>query len=124
MYAGSVKDTYTIGYGHNKRPSDYPKSSDACNFDVLKTPKEEGLQVRDVIHIKDMKTRREDCEKVVGDLLAKALITLTLQDIFKLEIYYRKARELIFNVHRPNISEPVISLKVYSVSPNSILRIS
>ncbi|KAK3167765.1 hypothetical protein OEA41_010894 [Lepraria neglecta] len=111
MYAGSVKDT--AGYGHYTTSSHDPKSSGARNFDVLKTPEEEGLQVGDVIHIKDMKIRRENRERLVGDLLAEAPITLTPEDVVELEIYHHnKPRELIFNVHRPNASEPVLSFKV------------
>jgi hypothetical protein len=111
MHACSIKDT---GATFITYLESYRIPSSARNFDVLKTPKEEGLQVGDVIHVKDMKTKRETRQKVVGDLLAEAPITLTIQDVVELEIYYRKARELIFNVHHPGALEPVISLKVYS----------
>ena len=76
MHTGSMKDicrlddTYIFPYRCQKPIG-------ACNFDVLKTPKEESLQVGDVIHIKNMKTRRENHKKVVGDLLAEAPINLT-----------------------------------------------
>lgn len=113
MHAGSMKDT--AGSDHYTTSSHAPKSSGARNFDVLRTPKEEGLQVGDFIHIKDMKLRRENRQKLVRDLLAEAPITLTSEDVVELEIYpHKKPWDLIgtiCNVHCPNASEPVFSFK-------------
>ena len=115
MHAGSMKDNcQTDNFYHITSYSS--RMAGARNFDVLKTPKEEGLQVGDVIHVKDMKTRRENRKKVVGDLLAEASIDLTSLDVVELEIYDFKARELIFNVHHLGSSEPAVSLKVYMAS--------
>ena len=118
MYAGSVKDT--AGYDTYSASSHHLKSSGARVFDVLKTPKELDLKVGDVIHIKDMENRRRNRKRLVGDLLAEAPIKLTPEDIIELEAHYETPRELIFNVHRHNASEPVLSFKVYLVSPNLI----
>jgi hypothetical protein len=112
MHAGSMKDICQPDDCH-LTSFQYQMASGARHFDVLKTPKEESLQVGDVIHIKDLKTRRENRDKVVGDLPAEASINLTTLDVVELEIYHFKARELIFNVHHPGASGPAISLKVY-----------
>jgi hypothetical protein len=116
MYAGSMKDICQTDSHYDITSYHGEMTGGVRNFDVLKTPKEEGLQVGDVIHIKNMKTRRKDRGKVVGDLLAEASTNLTPLDVVELEIYHRKARELIFDVHHPGASEPAISLKVYMVS--------
>jgi hypothetical protein len=123
MYAGSVKDICIDGDGYGMISYQYPKPNGARNFDVLKTPEEEGLQVGDIIHIKNLKTRHKDRLKVVGDLLTEAPITLTTKGIVEIEICHRKAREVAFNVHRPNISEPATFFKVYLASPNAKLWI-
>ena len=113
MHAGSMKDICETDGDYDMTSYRYRNGSGSRNFDILKTPKEEGLQVGDVIHIKDMKTRRENREKVVGDLLAETSISLTALDVIELEIYSREARELTFNVHHPGAPEPEISLQVY-----------
>lgn len=119
MYAGSVKNS--AGYDTCSASSHDLKSRDARVFDVLKTPKELDLQVGDVIHVKDMKNRRRDRKRLVGDLLAEAPITLTREDIIEIEAHPdKKPRELILNVHPHNASGPVFSFKVYLVSPNYI----
>ena len=119
MYAGSVKNS--AGYDACSASSHGLKSRGARVFDVLKTPKELDLQVGDIIHVKDMKSRLRDRKRLVGDLLAEAPITLTREDIIELEAHHdKKPRELILNVHLHNASGPVFSFKVYLVSPNSI----
>jgi hypothetical protein len=112
MHAGCMKDICKTD-DYYDMTSYYYQNGSTRDFDVLKTPKEEGLRVGDVIHIKDMKTRRENREKVVGDLLAETSISLTALDVIELEIYPREARELTFNVHHPGAPEPEISLQVY-----------
>lgn len=116
MHAGSVKDNCPSDDLYSITSSNYQKAAGARYFNVLKTPKEEGLKVGYVIHVKDMKARRENRKKVVGDLLAEASTSLTTLDVVELEIYHVKPRELIFNVHHLSQLELAISLKVYMAS--------
>ena len=119
MYAGSLKNS--AGSDTCSASFHRLKSRGTCVFDVLKTPKELDLQMGDVIHVKDMKSRRRDRKRLVGDLLAEAPIRLTREDVIELEAHHhRMPRKLIFNVHHDNASGPVFAFKVYPVSPTSI----
>ncbi|KAH8744419.1 hypothetical protein F5882DRAFT_446538 [Hyaloscypha sp. PMI_1271] len=115
MYAGSVKDICMLNTDKGDNMMSYrdPEPSSVRHFDVLKTPKEEGLHIGNVIHIKDMRIQRRDRKKVVADLLAEAPTTLTTQDVVEIEIFKKELRGLVFNIHDPNTSEPVISLECY-----------
>jgi hypothetical protein len=116
IHAGAKKDI--CKGGNDCYPISYiqPTPKDARSFDALKSPQEEGLQVGDIIHVKDMKTRLEDREKFVRDLLAEAPITLTTQDIVELEIHRCTTKEWIFNIRLHSTSGPAISLKVWMES--------
>lgn len=122
MRAGSMKDVCNIRGDKCMSSYLYPVPHGARNFDVFKSPKEEGLQVGDLIHIKDMKIQREDRKKVVGDIFAEAPITLTTQDVIELEVCYPEARELIFNIYHPGALEPEISLKVLASPSPKIME--
>jgi hypothetical protein len=116
IHAGAKKDI--CKGGDNWYPISYvqPTPKDARSYDVLKSPQEEGLRVGDVIHVKDMKTRLKNREKLVRDLLVEAPITLTTQNVVELEIHHYKTREWIFNIHLHGTSGPATSLKVWMES--------
>lgn len=93
-------------------------------YNVLQTPQELGLQVGDVIHIKDMMTLLPDRQKVVRDLLAEAPIKLTAKDVVEINISFHKAEEWKFNVRQQNSRRkeqtPLISLTVSILSYSTV----
>lgn len=111
IFAGSIKDVclksgYHISY-------DDSLTSKVHVFDVLNTPRDEGLRDGDVIHIKDMNSQLEERPKVVGDLLDEAPVSLTSQDVVEVEIQYSTVDKCNFRVHLPGHSRPTVSLEVW-----------
>jgi len=110
--ACSMRDTCKTRKDWIPRSYIQPVPPHVKQYDVFKTPQELGLQVGDVIHIKDMTTLLKDREKVVGDLLAEAPTKLTANDVVEISIYFNKIAEWKFNVSQQNRPKESISLTV------------
>jgi hypothetical protein len=82
-------------------------------FDILKTPRELGLQENKFIHIKDMSHRQEMRKKSIRDLFMEAPSSLTSADFLELEICDNPADEVIFNIRRVDSLDQLSSFKVW-----------
>ena len=60
----------------------------ALLYDVLKTPKEQGLLDGHVIHIKDLKSQDPKRPKIVVDLFLETDIEKSKQDVLDIQIEY------------------------------------
>ncbi len=75
-------------------------------YDVLETPAEEGLQAGDVMHVKDLTTRRAPRAKVVADLARELPLPLPAVGAVELEVYRWNADEISFDLFLAGQSKP------------------
>ncbi len=113
MHAGPLKDVCP-GFSRWFESYAHTHPTKAPVHDVLKTPAEEGLRAGDVIHVKDLKTRRAHRPKVVADLARESQLPPPAGGVIELEVYRRKANEINFNMFLPGQLKPEVSLKVCS----------
>ncbi|KAH7176746.1 hypothetical protein EDB81DRAFT_632596, partial [Dactylonectria macrodidyma] len=71
---------------------------DASLYDVLKTPKDLELKIKDIIHVKDMRSILPNRPKVVRDLLAESAMRLTDSDILNIELSPHRAHQWHFSI--------------------------
>jgi hypothetical protein len=83
IHFGNVPDWLHINREWTSYKTQVP--ADARTYDVFKTPKELGLKIGDVIHVKDLLNREEERPKVVEDLLKESPVALEEADSIDLE---------------------------------------
>lgn len=103
MYAGNIANVILTDSEALKRldltfPQLSTTPSPAVRFDVLKTPKELGLQEGDLIHIKDLKKRLHSRKAVVGDLVGDSSSRLKPSGLLELETHSTSNYEATFNI--------------------------
>jgi hypothetical protein len=114
MFAGSIQDVCRGSLGTSDLVSyDDSLIPQARSFDVLNTPRDEGLRSGDIIHIQNMNSQLEERPKVVGDLLDEAPMSLTSQDIVEVQIQYKNVEKCGFRVQLPSYSRPTVFLEVW-----------
>lgn len=120
MSAGTESDVYKQEWDFNTYS--VSKISKAQFHDVMKTPRELGLQNTDIIHVKNLDTVRDNRPKLVGDLLAEAPSKLNAKDLVELSIFARKVDKWKFNACLRGGHE-TISLEVGSLRLSLTKRI-
>ncbi|KAF2188394.1 hypothetical protein K469DRAFT_661153 [Zopfia rhizophila CBS 207.26] len=106
--AGSESDVYKQKQGYKAYSAS--KILRASFYDIMKTPKELGLQDLSVIHVKDLHTIREDRPKLVGDLLKEAPAMLEPTDLVELTIFHQQAERWKFKA-RTEDGQKTVSLE-------------
>jgi hypothetical protein len=120
IFAGSVKDVCRISVGSGDLTS-YDDSiiDDVRVFDVLNTPRDEGLQPGDVIQIKDLKSQLVQREKIVSDLLGEAPGPLSAQDVVEVQVQYEEVDKCKFIIRCPGRFSSTISIEAWE-TPRSL----
>ena len=113
IFAGSIKDVCR-GSTESSGLVSYNVSliSQARIFDVLNTPRDEGLHEGDIFHIKNMNSRLKERPKVMRDLLDEAPVSLTSQSVVEVQIQYASVDKCNFRVQVPGHLKPAVFLEV------------
>ncbi|KAL6408503.1 uncharacterized protein AUP68_08360 [Ilyonectria robusta] len=110
MFAGSMKDVIISGMKDGLfQCYDKSREEQAQAFDVLKTPKELGLEEGDRIHIKNRKLQKRRRDKNVADLFNENDDSVN-QSVIDLELEYLDGSAEIF-VKPPTGEEMVIAVE-------------
>lgn len=102
MFAGSTKDV-SRGSLESSGLISYDDSliPQAHVFDVLNTPRDEGLRNGDIFHIKTMAPQLKERPNNIRDPLDEAPPSLTSQNIVKIQIQYADVEKCDFRVDLP-----------------------
>jgi hypothetical protein len=92
---------------------EYPVPASAMRFDVLKSPKELGLQENEVIHIKDLNYQQTRRKKLIKDLFIEVPSTQMSTDFLELEVYTSSTSEVTFNIRIMDSLDQLFSFKVH-----------
>jgi hypothetical protein len=114
MHAGNARDVVPQSFGGGRLVSyQDPVPESALQFDVLKTPRELGLQENDTIHIKDINQRAaRKRSKLIRDLLTEAANPLTSDDILELETHCNLSNAVTFNIRGAEPLDQISSFQV------------
>lgn len=99
--ASSQADVYQAGPDSKLTSYSGTKWNDAEFYDVLKTPKELGLNNKSIIHVKDILSMLPDRLKLVRDLLVEAPEKLMKSSIVEIELDFKQAPIWHFAIHLP-----------------------
>lgn len=113
MSATSERDVCTLGRDSELLTFPSRGKAIANTYDVLKTPKELGLPVGSVIHIKDMAKRRSSRPKTIMDLIRESPANLKVGDVIELQVRdATHTREWKFNIREQDVAGSVVSFWV------------
>ncbi|SPO07348.1 uncharacterized protein DNG_10042 [Cephalotrichum gorgonifer] len=101
MFAGSVENLIVeSGWQDYDQPPDL-----AIRYDVLKTPKELGLEEGSFVHLKDLSKRLYSRKKVLNDLFAELSPRLESTDVLDLHTYAQCDVQITVNIRMEESTE-------------------
>lgn len=126
MSASSTKNVCQVHYGSYTSLETFSHSitEESTYYEVLDSPEDQGLQVGEYIHVKDMKARQESRPKVIADLLDESPLSLTPEDILELRLMIREGEQLTFKIYLPGHPQPSATLSVRTEDSSSLKYLS
>ena len=87
FFAGSEKDVVPAFSGSSRLVSyTHPVPDTARELVLLKTPSEQGFKAGDLMHVKDLVTRRSARLKTIADIFSESSTALNSQELIELQL--------------------------------------